>query len=287
MAIRNSIRLAMPVAATALWLGLGSVAAQADTLYNDIPYSDPNLAHEHTSFASFANSVSSFGSLIHPDSLGNIGSANVVLSNYATLAQYAGSGLGYTVDLTLSLYNVGGQTNVPAAAPDQTFSLGSLIASASATSFIQWRPSGNTAQTCGGNNENAYSDGSGQSCGQLNFAHFQFSGPPAPQATGDFIWLVSIGRSDFNAANSLNWAISDGTYNLAPGDTGSYTATSNPQYGTNYLNGAGTNGFGSIANWADVGQGEIQFAPEPATFGLIGLGLVGLGIAARRKKRSL
>ncbi len=282
MAIKNTIKLAMPLAAVMLWLG--SPVAKAGSIgYNDIPTADTHLGHETTSFASVANNVSEFGSLIHSAAGNNVGQATVVMSNYATKAQYSGATLGdgYDVSLTLSLYNIDGSTGNEGSAPGQTFGVGSVIDSQTVNAHIAWRPSASAGpQTCGGTNENAYTDGSGTSCGQLNFVNFNFANTIVPT---DFIWGLRIGTSQYGAGASLNWALNDGT------DPESISLSSNPQAGTNYLNYnslgfAGTTSFGAITDWGNAGQGEISFAPEPASFGLIGLGLVGLGFAARRKR---
>ena len=281
MDFKKTIKAALPMAAVSLGLGLSVIPAQAGALYSDIPTVDVNLGHENTSYAGApANSgVTSFGSLIRP-ATGYLYYVTAALSNYATQAMYVGQGnsTGYDVSLSLDLYDANSVASPGTGNNDVTYTLGTAFATSNSTAHIAWRPSASSGGgSCLGVNENEYIDGSGQSCGQLNMVNFDFGSNP--YLNGDVIWKLTILNKTAGPAASLNWALSDGSFTAVEGDTGNFTSTSNPQFATNYVNGAGTTG------WSTFGQGEVMFGtPEPATFGLIGLGLLGVGVVVRRKR---
>jgi hypothetical protein len=275
------------LASSILAVGLGAVPAFANTLYNDIPVTDVNGAPETTSWASFANGTNSFGSLIVPAQSGTAFDAELVLSNYATASQYGGvPGGSYSANLTFNLYAVnpvspGDGNAAPGTGYDLTNPADTTLVGSFNQSFnIGYRPEadpGATAGDCGAGNSDAYLVAVNTfSCGQLNTINFSLGGLPVVAGQA-YIWTASLngGLSD-SGAQSLNWALN----NLSQGNI---SPASNPQYDTNYLNGVVNTGWGSI------GQGEISLSdtPEPATLGLIGLGLLGLGVSVRKRSRKV
>jgi hypothetical protein len=274
------------LASSILVVGLGVVPAFADGIpYNDIPGADVNGGPEVTSYSGGANGVNSFGSIIDPTATGAFNNVQLMMSNYATTAMYSAAAAldpnGYNVNMQLDVYAITGTG--AGASPDTLYTAGVDYGAALYTtdqSFtIGWRPAadpGAIAGGCGGGNSNAYLVSANvYSCGQLNDLDFNLNGT-LTQGTS-YLWVATILNSSDPAAQSLNWAINNLT------DPTSISAASNPQYDTNYTgtNGAVTGGTG----WASIGQGEIAFTPEPATFGLIGLGLLGVGFSVRKKSK--
>jgi hypothetical protein len=284
---RKSTKRFGVLASSILAVGLGAIPAFANTLYNDIPVTDVSGAPETTSWASFANGTNSFGSLIVPAQSGTAFDAEVMLSNYATASQYGGVlGGSYNANLTFNLYAVnpaspGDSNAAPGTGYDLTNPANTTLLGSFTQNFnINYRPEANAGATpgdCGAGNSDAYLAGVNTfSCGQLQAVDFGLGGLPIV-AGQSYIWTAALngGASDAGA-QSLNWALN----NLSQGNI---SATSNPQYDTNYLNGVVNTG------WASIGQGEVNLSdtPEPTTFGLIGLGLLGLGVSVRKKSRKI
>jgi PEP-CTERM motif len=280
------------LAGSILVVGLGVVPAFGDGIpYNDIPASDVNGGPETTSYSGAANGTgNSFGSVISPTATASFNNVDLMMSNYATTAMYSSdpsaSGSGYNVNMQLDIYAITGPgTSVADSAngiTSQIYTQGTdtTLAYTTDQSFtIGWRPAAASSAIpggCGIGNSNAYLVSANvYSCGQLNELDFNLGGI-LTQGTS-YLWVATILNSSDPAAQSLNWAIN----NLS--DPTSISLTSNPQIDSNYTgtNGAVTGGIG----WASIGQGEISFTPEPATFGLIGLGLLGIGFSVRGKSK--
>jgi len=278
------------LASSILVAGLGAGPAFADQIYNDIAFGDVNGGPEVTSYSGAANETgNSFGSVIDPTSTGAFNNVVLMMSNYATAAQYASEAAvspnGYNVNMDLQVYQItgNGTGNAPNTLYTAGVDYGAPIYDSGAQSFtIGWRPPASAGAIAGGcipPNSDAYLASNGAySCGQLNALDFNMQGVLNQGAS--YLWVATILNSSDPAAQSLNWAINNLTSNISP--------ASNPQYGTNYL---GFNGVvvGSLVEasdetpWGSIGQGEIAFVPEPATLGLIGLGLLGIGLSVRRK----
>jgi len=205
-----------------------------------------------------------------------------MMSNYATAAQYNTTASSYNVNMDLQVYQVTGSGT--GAAPDTLYTAGAdygtpVYDSGSQSFTVDYRPAADPNATPGGcvpPNSDAYlASNNVYSCGQLNALDFNMSGILTSGTS--YLWVATILNSSDAPAQSLNWAINNLT------DPNSISPASNPQYDTNYT---GTNGVvtGSIG-WGSIGQGEIAFTPEPATFGLIGLGLLGVGFSVRKKSK--
>jgi len=275
------------LAGSILVVGLGVVPAFADGIpYNDIPSSDVNGGPEVTSYSGAANGTgNSFGSVISPSATATFNNVELMMSNYATTAMYsalaAADPNGYNVNMQLDVYAITGAG--AGASPDTLYTAGvdygAPVYTTDQSFNIGWRPAADPSAIpggCGVSNSNAYlASANLYSCGQLNELAFNISGT-LNQGTS-YLWVATILNSSDPAAQSLNWAINNLT------DPNSISPNSNPQYDTNYTgtNGVVTGGTG----WASIGQGEIAFAPEPATFGLIGLGLLGVGFSVRGKSK--
>jgi len=272
------------VASSILVAGLGVAPAFADQIYNDIPFGDVNGGPEVTSYSGVANETgNSFGSVIDPTSTGAFNNVVLMMSNYATAAQYAAEAAaepnGYNVNMELQVYQITGSGT--GTAPDTLYTAGvdygAPIYDTTQSFTVGWRPPASAGAIAGGcvpPNSDAYlASNNVYSCGQLNALDFNMQGVLS-QGTS-YLWVATILNTSDPAAQSLNWAINNLT------DPNSISPASNPQYDTNYtgVNGSVTGSTG----WGSIGQGEIAFVPEPATLGLIGLGLLGIGLSVRRK----
>lgn len=283
METRKFMRGIGVLASSILVVGLGAATAYADTIYNDIPGADVNQGPETTSYSGAANGTgNSFGSIIDPTNTGAFNNVILMMSNYATAAQYNTTASSYNVNMDLQVYQVTGSGT--GAAPDTLYSAGAdygtPVYDSGAQSFtVDYRPAADPSATPGGcvpPNSDAYLASSNvYSCGQLNALDFNMSGILSSGTS--YLWVATILNSSDAPAQSLNWAINNLT------DPNSISPASNPQYDTNYtgVNGVVTGSTG----WGSIGQGEIAFTPEPATFGLIGLGLLGVGFSVRKKSK--
>jgi hypothetical protein len=225
---------------------------------------------------------------------------------WGTAAQYGSLSPTFNTPVTLSLYNVGSSSTVAGSVgPDTVYTLGSLIeTTTNPDATIAYRPPADTTPgdgefTCT-NGIGSYNNSGNQQCGTISLVNFALNTALPSQ----FIYVVSyatdgLGNPQVNPADSLN-------YDLVPIGTSPLnepTTGSNPQPDTSYYvascssllmdSTCGTplavgNNI-SDPGWGSLGQANIDIiagSPEPATFGLIGFGLVGLGFLARKKKNS-
>ncbi len=285
------------VCAITLAVCIGAATALAQGLvYDNIPL-NPSTSASSLGYA--ATDATEFGGIISPDysvNGNNIYSATVELANFATSNINSncflpnGCGSTYSLPMSLTLYNV-----------NLDGSVGSAFATSTVTELINYASS---------------------SSGDLQQVVIPISAPGAP---GTFIYGLSFtpsGPSDqLNFALSGQYD-STGNYALdAAADTTTVGATlayacagGAPQSlpSTDYCDSAywnttdaynsqtapwgtlGTPGvFSQDTSWitGGLGAGLIAFdatptaTPEPATLGLIGLGLMALAAAARTTKR--
>jgi hypothetical protein len=279
----KSMKVLGAVASAFVVLAAGTTSAFAGTLYSDVQTGDVNGGPETTSWAGAANGITSFGNVINV-AAGTASSATVFLSNYATQADWAGSGGTYNANLTFNLFQV---TAPGVFGPDTTVVTAPLVATVTQDNVINYRPDASlqpstvpSTLNCGQDNGvalGAYWDATaGQySCGQLNTATFNLGN--LGLAAGNYVWSLDMNPTSSDPAMAaLNWALNNFT------DGTSISAASNPAYDVAYENYIPTTG------WANIGQGELYITessgvPEPATFGLIGLGLLGIGVSVRKK----
>lgn len=278
--MKNSTKV---IGSFAMALGLSLVPAFADTLYTDIPTTDTSNGPETTSYAAYANGLTSFGSLVNING-GYANSATVVLSNYAQ-----GTGT-YTSNMTLNIYQLnngatgdGGDPTVGQlgySIPNEATLVKTVTQDQTITELQN--TSNGVNPICGSSGAPQSFGGGNFACGNLNFVNFNLGGN---LASGEYIVTASI--NDASTNQQLNWALNNwvGSDNSCGGNNPICTSN-NPQYDTNYLNGVVNKG------WSSIGQAEFSInatpgAPEPATFGLIGIGLVGLGVSVRRKSRKI
>jgi PEP-CTERM motif len=257
---------------------LSAPAVQAANLYSTLP--SPTLPNE-SSLGYQANQTAEFGALVQlsggdPHTLD---SATVAMSDWAYESQWAGVGTasGFTVPLTLNIYNVGAGNSV-----------GSLVDSVTVNALIPWRPEPNPGACGAGATQYQGSDGNCYN-GSLSTVTFNFSGVTVPD---EFIYGLAFNTETWGASplgvdgpyDSLNFALSSD-----PPTVGSNplpdTAYWNTSTAANYTDG-GTGGVGIFrqdTNWTPF-SGAIQFdgtaTPEPSTLLLVSLSLVGL--ASRR-----
>jgi hypothetical protein len=304
------IRRRAPLGLAALLVSFGAVNASADTLYNDIPGTVLSLgsaANDFTNSVPFEeNEVSSFGALISPTSTTETATqATIALSMWGTATQYgAGSATSFTAPITLTLYNVGSSSSVAGSVGNDTvYTLGSVIETATTDATIAYRPASNpsdgSAFNCG-DGLNSYSNAGNEQCGTVSLVNFALN----TTLPSNFVYVVSyatdgLGNAQVSPTDSLN-------YDLSPVGSvfGEPSAGSNPSPDTAYLvstcgslqgqspncNTSATTGNNIWdTGYGSLGQANIEIisgTPEPATFGLIGFGLVGLGFIARKKKNS-
>jgi hypothetical protein len=268
------VKTRVPLALTILWAGFSGIGASAATVYSTLPSALPSDFGVSLGYA--ASSVLEFGELVQTGDPRNLTLAKIGLSNFAYSSVYPnfGNGTGYDVGMTLTLYN-----------KNSDGSVGSSFAASSTTVHILWRP-----EPGGGCANNGYLAGIDCLSGQAQAVSFGFDFVTLPD---QFIYglAFSTGTGPVNALNI--------------GFNGDPTVGSNPSADFKYFNATtgglytdgGTGGLGTFRQdpgWAGLGFGSVaaEFdavaaTPEPATFGLIGFGLVALSVVARKKKRGV
>jgi hypothetical protein len=298
MNMRHTPRLGSRICAITLVAGIGAATALAQGLVYDNITSNPNILASSLGYAS--TDATEFGGIISPNysvNGNNIYSATVELANFATsIADFScalpnGCGSTYSVPMSLTLYNV-----------NLDGSVGSAFATSTVTELINYAPN---------------------SKGDMQQVLIPISAPGAP---GTFIYGLSFtpsGPSDkLNFAlsgqydSTGNYALNAAADTTTVGATLAYACSGGlPQTlpSTNYCDSAywnttdaynaqtapwgtlGTPGvFSQDTSWVSggLGAGLIAFdatptaTPEPATLGLIGLGLMAFTAVKRAKNRS-
>jgi PEP-CTERM motif len=254
--------------------------AQANTLYDNIP---SNLSSD-VSWAYQADETVEFGGLIKRTggSKVTLESAVVAMSDWAVQSAWQGIGTsaGFVVPLTLNLYNVGPQETV-----------GSLFDTVTVNALIPWRPEADPVHCGAGTTQYLGSDGACHD-GSLSTVTFSLGSITAPK---HFIYGLAYNTENWGADptgvdgpyNSLNFSLSTDQptigKNVHP-DT-AYLNTSIPDW---YSDGGPSGTFRQDQGWTPY-SGAIEFfgsaaTPEPSTFLLIALGLIGLGTTRYRRK---
>jgi hypothetical protein len=285
------IRRKAPVGLAIALAGFIVMPVSASTIYSTIPTGLSSASDDFSNSVAFnERQISEFGALIEPVTAGPVTSATVALSNWGTAAQYSSANAGFNVNITLNLYQRGALVLPGTLDPfdnspngDATYAVGALIATSTTNATINWRPAADNVNgfACT-DGQVSYSNAGHQQCGQINLVSFTFGSVALPT---DLIWGVTF-NSSTGGARSLNAGVEP----FAPQDPLGIAVGligTNPEFTTAYVNQSG-GGFAAQRGWGDFGEGAIFFdsaTPEPATLGLIGFGLLGLGIAARKKNR--
>lgn len=292
MVIREALKMKAPISLAVLMATFGAMSASASILYSTIPTGLSAASPDFTSSEPFFEDggVTSFGALINPVSSGPLSSATVALSQWGGLGgSFIGNGT-YTLPMTLTLYSVGTQTSPGTLDPgdssyngDATYAVGGVIASVSTTATINLRPASTGGSfTCSDGNL-SFNNGGNQQCGLINLVSFSFGSVALPS---QFIYGLSFGTGSGTAADALNFGMNQNFPQLG----GFGLVGSVPDYDVAYVARGG--GITGQTGWASYGTAAVEFdsfdgTPEPATFSLIGLGLVGLGVAARKIRKNV
>jgi hypothetical protein len=265
-----------PLAPVCLSLGFLTISAFAGPVpvYSTLPTPTPGDYAQSLPYSVY--SITEFGALVSPDSSAILlSSAEVGVSNWSTNS--------YSVPMLLTLYYVNSDGSV-----------GAEFAASSTTASIQGRPA--DSQACGAGQ---YLDGNSQcQYGMAQVVDFTFDGETLPS---QFIYGLSFDPT-IDPSLNLGFTFADafpGTtinpdtlyLNTSSNDTLCGLDTCDPSYGS-------LNVFGPNPGWNNevfsAGVPTIEFdatipapVPEPATLGLIGLGLICCSFKARNKTRHL
>ena len=261
------------IAATSAWAD----SVIYSTVPAPLPLNSPSLGYE-------ASSTQEFGDLIQFDGTNrNLTQVTVGMSNWAYESEWEtlGTSTGFSLPLTLNLYNVGAGDTV-----------GSLIATQTISGFIPWRPEP-TPGSCAPGSNNDYLGSDGQCyAGSDSTVTFDFSGMVVPD---NIIYGLAYNTTDhgFNPTGvpgpyeSLNFALSTDppTVGSNPLPDTAYWNTSNGSFYAD--NGAaGVDVFRQDQNWTPY-SGIIQFdaaspVPEPK-YTMLALGVIFLGLLIKRR----
>ena len=246
---------------------VGAASARASVVYDSIPTplppNVPSVGYE-------ATSTSQFGDMIQfaPGSR-SLTSVYVTMSNWAMESTYepVGTSAGFNVPLTLTLYNVDSSGAVP--------TVGSIIASQTIDPTILWRPEASAG--CG----TAWRASNG-SCynGLAQNVAFNFTGVTVPD---QIIYGLSYNTQHYGPNptgtsgpyNSLNFGLNDISGPSAGSEVTPGTVFWDTSYAP-YVTTATPGVFSQNTGWAGYVPAVEFNVPEPASFGLLGFGLLGL-----------
>jgi len=285
--LRKPLLFARPLLVV-LFVALGSLLALpafADIVYSTmpspIPPNVPSLGYQATQTAEFGQGVELAGGAT------TLSSADVLMSDWALKSTWdpSGTSTGFTVPLTLNIYNVGAGDSV-----------GSLIGSVTTNAFIQWRPEASSGCTGGafmGSDGGCYS-------GLAQTVTFNLGNLAVP---GQFIYGLAFNTETWGASpvgvdgpyDSLNFGVlGDGINPVTPfvgSDLVANSAYWNTSTASNYGDGGagGTGTFRLDANDWEGFDPAITFdsaVPEPRFAGLLAGLVVLAGLFVARRQRA-
>jgi hypothetical protein len=283
------VRFEKSLLSSVLFVALASLLALpalADVVYSTmpspIPPNVPSLGYQATQTAEFGQGVVLAGGAT------TLSSADVLMSDWALKSTWdpSGTSTGFTVPLTLNIYNVGAGDSV-----------GSLIGSVTTNASILWRPEASSGCTGGafmGSDGGCYN-------GLAQTVTFNLGNLAVP---GQFIYGLAFNTETWGANpigvdgpyDSLNFGVlGDGITPVTPSVGSDLVANSaywNTSTAANYGDG-GAGGTGTFRLDANDWMGfdpAITFdsaVPEPRFVGLL-TGLIALAglLVARRRQRA-
>ncbi len=228
------------------------------------------------------------GNLVQTAAAGTLSTATVVMDNWAFMSEWSGGWgpssnptqftpdpSGFTVPITLTLYNVGPGNSV-----------GTAFATLQENVLIPWRPEPDPVNCPGGGSNSDYSSGGNCYAGAASLATFDFTSLNVTLPS-QFIYGIAYNTETWGA-NPLGY---DGPFDsLNVGlNTVSPSVGSDVVPGTLYSSDNSTSHvFMAETGWSPYTP-EAEFdvlspTPEPSTFAFVGFGLIGLAVAARAKR---
>jgi PEP-CTERM motif len=281
------------LAALALGVAIFTTPIQGSTIYNNINNAPGALPPNVQSLGYQATQTAQFGDLIQfAGTDRSLTTVTVLMSDWALASDFGSMSPTWNMPLTLNLFNVDNSGANPQP--------GSLIATTTQTFAIPWRPAADPTCPGGGTAWRA----SDNNCYNGLAVEVVFTNLAGTIVPNQIIYGLAFNTETWGAAPtgvagpyvSLNF----GGNNNAPPSVGTRplpdTAYWNTQTAGNYADG-GAGGVGTFrqdTGWSSPPpfSGAVSFdattlsaTPEPGTLAMLGMGLLGIGLVARRRRR--